>query len=94
MIEGSTQGRERGVRRWREGGGRQAEESLPHRAEELARQLETRNPIWLGTGYSFVISYLFAVARCLKGSNLMGEGFVLGGDLRGEMLGVGRRAWQ
>lgn len=95
LIEGSTQGGERGVRRWSEGGGRQAERSLPHQAEGLACQLETGKS---GLAEYWLLVYLlvtcfFAGTRCLKRSNLMGEGFVLGGDLRGETFGIGRRAW-
>lgn len=99
LTEGNTHGGERGMR-WREGGGRQAKESLPLLAEELACQLEARksNP----AGYRILVYLLlvtcfvffFPVARCLKRCNLMGEGFVLGGDLRGETLGDDRRVWQ
>ena len=43
---------------------------------------------------TWVFVCLFAVARCLKRSNLREEGFVLGGGLKGETLGDGRRVWQ
>lgn len=58
LTEGNTQGGERGIR-WREGGGRQAKESLPHRAEEQAANWKPGNRIrCLPVTCLFAISYL------------------------------------